>query len=151
VVPVNTCRVPLRYALFRVGRYDVDYHACEAGLVDFIEARGSAKPDVADPARIGMPCFRRRERGSTACPGHCAAPPSECPALRRALYWEGLAAARRRGKKLGGHNAQSDKTAAEATAFAEQMRPILAPNGFRTGARARSCSPLWTFVNAGVI
>jgi DNA invertase Pin-like site-specific DNA recombinase len=39
---------------------------------------------------------------------------------------EGLAAARRRGKKLGGHNAQSDKTAAEATAFAEQMRPILA-------------------------
>jgi hypothetical protein len=39
---------------------------------------------------------------------------------------DGLAAARRRGKKLGGHNAQSDKTAAEATAFAEQMRPILA-------------------------
>src|ERR1700720_2237010 len=37
---------------------------------------------------------------------------------------EGLAAARRRGKKLGGH--QSDKTAAEATAFAEQMRPLLA-------------------------
>jgi hypothetical protein len=30
------------------------------------------------------------------------------------------------GKKLGGHNAQSDRTAAEATAFAEQMRPILA-------------------------
>jgi hypothetical protein len=27
---------------------------------------------------------------------------------------------------FGGHNAQSDKTAAEATTFAEQMRPILA-------------------------
>jgi DNA invertase Pin-like site-specific DNA recombinase len=39
---------------------------------------------------------------------------------------EGLAAARRRGKKLGGHNAQSDRTAAAANAFAEQMRPILA-------------------------
>jgi DNA invertase Pin-like site-specific DNA recombinase len=38
----------------------------------------------------------------------------------------GLAAAKRRGKKLGGHNAQSDRTAAQATAFAEQMRPILA-------------------------
>jgi DNA invertase Pin-like site-specific DNA recombinase len=39
---------------------------------------------------------------------------------------EGLAAARRRGKTLGGRNAQSDKTAADAAAFAEQMRPILA-------------------------
>jgi hypothetical protein len=58
-VPVNTCRLRLRYALLRVRRYDVDYHAREAGLVDFIETRGSAKPDVADPSRIGMPCFRR--------------------------------------------------------------------------------------------
>jgi DNA invertase Pin-like site-specific DNA recombinase len=38
----------------------------------------------------------------------------------------GLAAAKRRGKKLGGRNAQSDKAAAEAAAFAERMRPILA-------------------------
>src|SRR5262249_49000163 len=34
--------------------------------------------------------------------------------------------ARRRGVKLGGRNAQSDKFAAAAGAFAEQMRPILA-------------------------
>jgi DNA invertase Pin-like site-specific DNA recombinase len=38
----------------------------------------------------------------------------------------GLAAAKRRGKKLGGRNAQSDKTAAEAQARAKQLRPILA-------------------------
>jgi hypothetical protein len=38
----------------------------------------------------------------------------------------GLAAAKRRGTKLGGRNAQSDKAAAEALAFAEQMRPVLA-------------------------
>jgi DNA invertase Pin-like site-specific DNA recombinase len=38
----------------------------------------------------------------------------------------GLAAAKRRGKKLGGRNAQSDKTAAEAAAFAERMRSIMA-------------------------
>jgi DNA invertase Pin-like site-specific DNA recombinase len=38
----------------------------------------------------------------------------------------GLAMAKRRGKKLGGRNAQSDKTAAEAAAFAERMRPLLA-------------------------
>jgi DNA invertase Pin-like site-specific DNA recombinase len=37
----------------------------------------------------------------------------------------GLAAAKRRGKKLGGRNAQSDKAAAEALAFAERMRPVL--------------------------
>jgi DNA invertase Pin-like site-specific DNA recombinase len=37
----------------------------------------------------------------------------------------GLAAAKRRGTKLGGRNAQSDKAAAEALAFAERMRPIL--------------------------
>jgi hypothetical protein len=29
-------------------------------------------------------------------------------------------------KQFGGHNAQSDKNAAEAAAFAEKMRPILA-------------------------
>jgi DNA invertase Pin-like site-specific DNA recombinase len=41
----------------------------------------------------------------------------------------GLAAAKRRGKKLGGRNAQSDKAAAEAAAFAERMRPILLEMG----------------------
>jgi DNA invertase Pin-like site-specific DNA recombinase len=39
---------------------------------------------------------------------------------------QGLAAARRRGVKLGGRNAQSDKTAAEAAERAERLRPILA-------------------------
>jgi hypothetical protein len=34
-----------------------------------------------------------------------------------------------RGTKLGGRNAQSDKAAAEALAFAERMRPILAEMG----------------------
>ena len=38
----------------------------------------------------------------------------------------GLAAAKRRGVKLGGRNAQSDKTKAEALARAEQLRPVLA-------------------------
>jgi DNA invertase Pin-like site-specific DNA recombinase len=38
----------------------------------------------------------------------------------------GLAAAKRRGVKLGGRNAQSDKTKAEALARAKQLRPILA-------------------------
>ncbi len=38
----------------------------------------------------------------------------------------GLVAAKRRGVKLGGRNAQSDKTRAEALARAEQLRPVLA-------------------------
>jgi DNA invertase Pin-like site-specific DNA recombinase len=38
----------------------------------------------------------------------------------------GLAVAKRRGVKLGGRNAQSEKTAAEASARAERLRPILA-------------------------
>jgi DNA invertase Pin-like site-specific DNA recombinase len=38
----------------------------------------------------------------------------------------GLAAAKRRGVKLGGRNAQSDKTAAEASERAEQLRPVMA-------------------------
>jgi hypothetical protein len=37
-----------------------------------------------------------------------------------------LAAAKRRGVKLGGRNAQSDKTAAEAAERAEQLRSIMA-------------------------
>jgi DNA invertase Pin-like site-specific DNA recombinase len=39
---------------------------------------------------------------------------------------DGLAAAKRRGVKLGGRNAQSDKTAAEAAQRAEQLRSIMA-------------------------
>jgi DNA invertase Pin-like site-specific DNA recombinase len=39
---------------------------------------------------------------------------------------DGLAAAKRRGVKLGGRNAQSDKTAAEAARRAEQLRSIMA-------------------------
>lgn len=38
----------------------------------------------------------------------------------------GFAAAKRRGVNLGGRNAQSDKTAAEAAERAEQLRPVLA-------------------------
>jgi DNA invertase Pin-like site-specific DNA recombinase len=38
----------------------------------------------------------------------------------------GLAAAKRRGVKLGGRNAQSEKTKAEALARAEALRPVLA-------------------------
>ena len=38
----------------------------------------------------------------------------------------GLAAAKKRGVKLGGRNAQSDATAAEAAARAEALRPVLA-------------------------
>jgi DNA invertase Pin-like site-specific DNA recombinase len=38
----------------------------------------------------------------------------------------GLAAAKRRGAKLGGRNAQSEKTKAEALARAESLRPVLA-------------------------
>jgi DNA invertase Pin-like site-specific DNA recombinase len=38
----------------------------------------------------------------------------------------GLAAAKRRGVKLGGRNAQSDRTAAEASERAEQLRPVMA-------------------------
>jgi len=37
----------------------------------------------------------------------------------------GLAAAKARGVKLGGRNAQSDRTAAEAAERAERLRPIL--------------------------
>lgn len=37
-----------------------------------------------------------------------------------------LAAAKARGKKLGGRNAQSDRNAAEANARAEHLRPVLA-------------------------
>jgi DNA invertase Pin-like site-specific DNA recombinase len=38
----------------------------------------------------------------------------------------GLAAAKRRGVKLGGRNAQSDQTQAEAMERAERLRPVLA-------------------------
>jgi DNA invertase Pin-like site-specific DNA recombinase len=48
----------------------------------------------------------------------------------------GLAAAKRRGKKLGGRNAQSDRYAAAAAAFAERMLPILAELGALSANRA---------------
>jgi DNA invertase Pin-like site-specific DNA recombinase len=38
---------------------------------------------------------------------------------------EGLAAAKRRGKELGGWTAGSERSQREATAFAERMRPIM--------------------------
>ena len=38
----------------------------------------------------------------------------------------GLAAAKRKGAVLGGRNSQSDRTAAEAAARAESLRPLLA-------------------------
>jgi DNA invertase Pin-like site-specific DNA recombinase len=38
----------------------------------------------------------------------------------------GLAAARKRGVKLGGHNAQSDRTKADAHARAESLREVFA-------------------------
>jgi DNA invertase Pin-like site-specific DNA recombinase len=49
---------------------------------------------------------------------------------------EGLAAAKRRGIKLGGANAQSDRHAAAAAAFAERMRPILAELAHHSANRA---------------
>jgi DNA invertase Pin-like site-specific DNA recombinase len=48
----------------------------------------------------------------------------------------GLAVAKRRGIKLGGRNAQSDKAAAEALAFAEQMRPVMVELGVLSANRA---------------
>jgi DNA invertase Pin-like site-specific DNA recombinase len=48
----------------------------------------------------------------------------------------GLAAAKRRGQKLGGRNAQSDETAAEAMAFAKRMRGILSELGPLSANRA---------------
>jgi hypothetical protein len=45
---VNTYRVLLRHELFR-GRLSVaEFEASEAGLVDFIKARGNTKPHLAD-------------------------------------------------------------------------------------------------------
>jgi DNA invertase Pin-like site-specific DNA recombinase len=48
----------------------------------------------------------------------------------------GLAAAKRRGVVLGGRNAQSDRTAAEALAFAETVRLVLAELGALSASRA---------------
>jgi 3'-5' exonuclease len=45
---VNTYRVWLRHELFRGRLTDVEFEASEAGLVDFIKARGNAKPHLAD-------------------------------------------------------------------------------------------------------
>jgi DNA invertase Pin-like site-specific DNA recombinase len=49
---------------------------------------------------------------------------------------DGLAAAKRRGVKLGGRNAQSDKTAAEASKRAEQLRPVMAELAFLSANQA---------------
>ena len=46
----------------------------------------------------------------------------------------GLAAAKRRGIRLGGRNAQSDKTAAEATNRAQSLRPVLAQLSWMSAA-----------------
>jgi DNA invertase Pin-like site-specific DNA recombinase len=48
----------------------------------------------------------------------------------------GLAAARKRGVKLGGRNAQSDRTAADAQARAEALRPVLEELGALTNPAA---------------
>jgi 3'-5' exonuclease len=45
---VNTYRVWLRYELFRVRLSTAEFQASEAGLVDFIKARGSTKPHLSD-------------------------------------------------------------------------------------------------------
>jgi 3'-5' exonuclease len=45
---VNTYRIWLRYELFRGRLSTSDFQASEAGLVDFIKARGSTKPHLAD-------------------------------------------------------------------------------------------------------
>jgi predicted PolB exonuclease-like 3'-5' exonuclease len=45
---LNTYRVWLRYALFRGRLSETQFQASEAGLVDFIKARGNTKPHLAD-------------------------------------------------------------------------------------------------------
>jgi predicted PolB exonuclease-like 3'-5' exonuclease len=45
---VNTYRVWLRYELFRGRLSASEFAASEAGLVDFIKARGNTKPHLAD-------------------------------------------------------------------------------------------------------
>jgi predicted PolB exonuclease-like 3'-5' exonuclease len=45
---VNTYRVWLRYELFRARLSTSEFQASEASLVDFIKARGSTKPHLAD-------------------------------------------------------------------------------------------------------
>jgi predicted PolB exonuclease-like 3'-5' exonuclease len=45
---LNTYRVWLRYELFRGRLSEVQFEASEAGLVDFIKARGNTKPHLAD-------------------------------------------------------------------------------------------------------
>lgn len=45
---VNTYRVWLRHELFRGRISDTAFAASEAGLIDFIKARGSTKPHLAD-------------------------------------------------------------------------------------------------------
>jgi Resolvase, N terminal domain len=49
----------------------------------------------------------------------------------------GLAAAKRRGAKLGGRSAQSEKTKAEGLARAEALRPVLAELAYMSARAAR--------------
>jgi predicted PolB exonuclease-like 3'-5' exonuclease len=43
---LNTYRVWLRYELFRGRLSDAGFQASEAGLVDFVKARGNTKPHL---------------------------------------------------------------------------------------------------------
>jgi predicted PolB exonuclease-like 3'-5' exonuclease len=45
---VNTYRVWLRYELFRGRLSEAEFQASEAGLGDFIKARGNTKPHLTD-------------------------------------------------------------------------------------------------------
>jgi predicted PolB exonuclease-like 3'-5' exonuclease len=45
---LNTYRVWLRYELFRGRLSDIEFQASEASLIEFIKARGNAKPPLAD-------------------------------------------------------------------------------------------------------
>jgi 3'-5' exonuclease len=47
---VNTYRVWLRYELFRGRLSEAEFMASEAGLADFIRARGNSKPYLSDLA-----------------------------------------------------------------------------------------------------
>jgi DNA invertase Pin-like site-specific DNA recombinase len=74
---------------------------------------------------------RRRERGVGADTDpfmlhiYAALAEKECRLISERTK-AGLAAAKRRGAKLGGRSAQSEKTKAEGLARAEALRPVLA-------------------------
>jgi predicted PolB exonuclease-like 3'-5' exonuclease len=45
---LNTCRVWLRYELFRGRLSNTEFQASEAALVDYVKARGNTKPHLTD-------------------------------------------------------------------------------------------------------